>query len=524
MENLQISLEELISCRFFSKSKVLAGKNGLKNIAVHISTLDAPDAYTYFKGGEFVITTGYSFLHDEDYQKQLVKRLVDKNVTGIGIKLRYFNNKLPECIKEEADRLDFPVISLPNEYAYTDIYEFITSNLVSQIDREIKTFNEVYKEIYHSMHNEGFLGVAKSLYKWTGLQTLISINSKIYLYPEDSLLEYFPMDQSFWRKRMFQNSINSNINCFSWENEDKSLVWIHSEIVQNSHTEGYILLFKKHNHEYVTKETCTLLDYTNLLCSSELRRIETIADTQRKYRNEFLCKFVSKSISLDELKKQAEILDYYLMNEGFVLLIKGMEEKYLNKIIGRIYNEHTLCGMLEDDLAIVYVGSSKNYKDDINTLYKECTLNNNLKNIVIGVGTVADISKMLQSYNEAKCALNIGSHLQNNPNIYFYSELGFYRLLDISSISEEMASYCCNCLKPLESQGKDNYNSLLTTIQCFIKNSYNYKETADELYVHPNTVRYRIATVEKLCNIDFKSFNDRLNMEIALKILPLVDN
>lgn len=519
---MQINLEELISCEFFRKSKVLAGKKGLKNIVVHITTLDSPDAYEYFKGGEFVVTTGYSFLDDLGYQSKIVKRLVDKGVTGMGIKLRYFNNELPQCIKEEADRLNFPIIGLSDEDSYTDIYEFITSNLVSQMTREIKTFNEVYKEICNSMYNQGFLGVAKCLYKWTGLQTLISIDNKIYAYPEDSTLKCFPVNHSLWRKRIFQNDMSGNISCFSWENGDKYLEWISSEIIYNNHIEGYILLFKRYNHKYVSKETCMLLDHAMLICTMEIRRIKTIIDIQRKYKNEFINKFISGNLSLDELKNRAEILDYNLMNNGMVLLLKGIEEKYLDEVITKIYTEHTLYGMVEEDIAIMYVISSKDNEDNIVKLYREFKSKDNLKNIIIGVGTAVDITRIMQSYNEAKYALNIGYHLENEINIYYYSKLGFYKILDISNASGKMQSYCENYIKPLESQGEDNYKSLLKTIICFIKNSYSYRETADELCVHPNTVRYRITTVEKLCNINFKNFDDRLNMEIMLKILPFL--
>lgn len=519
---MQISLEELISCEFFKKSKVLAGKNGLKNIVIHITTFDSPDAYEYFKGGEFVITTGYSFLDDLDYQNKIVKRLVDKGVTGVGIKLRYFNNKLPQCIKEEADRLNFPIIGLSDEDSYTDIYEFITSNLVSQITREIKTFNEVYKEMCNSMYNHGFLGVAQCLYKWTGLQTLISIDNKAYAYPEDSMLQCFTVNQDSWRKKIFQNGTSGNIRCFSWENGDKYLEWISSEIIYNNHTEGHILLFKKYNHKYVSKETCMLLNHAMLICTMEIRRIKTIVDIQRKYKNEFIKKFISGNLSSEELKNQAEILDYNLMDEGIVLLVKGVEEKYLDRVISKVYTEQTLYGMVEDNIAIVYVVSSKNNEDNIMKLYKEFKLNDNLKNIIMGVGTIVDNTGIVQSYNEAKYALNIGSHLDATPNIYYYSKLGLYKVLDISNVSGKMKSYCENYIKPLESQGEDNYKSLLKTIICFIKNSYSYRETADELCVHPNTVRYRITTVEKLCDINFKDFNDRLNMEIMLKILPFL--
>lgn len=512
----------MMGCEFFSRSKIVAGKNGLENMVTHVTTLDSPDAYNYFKGGEFVITTGYSFLNDLVYQKELVKKLVTKGVAGLGITLRYFDNKLPECIKMEADNLDFPIISLPNEDSYADIYEFITTYLVSKTTREIKTINETYKEIGQNLYEKGFPGIIQSLYKWTGLQAGIIINNEIHTYPEDSLLEYFPTDSSLWKKKAFQNKINSNIDCYCWESGGIYLEWICSEIVYNYQVKGYILLFKKQKYKYVPIDACLLLDYSLLVCSLEVRKIETMGDTNRRFKKEFLHRFVSNQLPSVELKKQAALFNYYLVDEGLIILIKGVEEEYIDRAISNIYTKHTIFGMLEDDLAVIYVENSEKYENDINRLYVKLRSNYNLKNVIIGVGTVVNLDSIKQSYDEAKCSLEIGCYLKNDPNIYYFTQLGFYQLLKISSITNEMQRYCEKYIKPLESQGEENYKNFIKTIECYIKNAYSFKETATELFVHPNTVRYRITTVEKLCNINFKYANDRLNMEVTLKILPLI--
>lgn len=519
---MEISLEELMGCEFFLKSKIIAGKSGIDNIVTHVTTLDSPDAYNYFKGGEFVITTGYSFINDIEYQKDLIKKLVSKGVVGIGITLRYFNNVLPECIKHDADVLNFPVISIPDEASYSDIYEFITSNLVSKTTREIKRLNEVYKEFGQSLQRKGFPGIVESLYKWSGLQAIILINNKIYAYPEDPTLEFFPLNSDEWKQKAFQNSANYEIECFSWGKDDKYLEWICSKIVFNDKMEGYILLLKRFKYKYVSRDTCMLLDYSAFICSYEVSSLKAIAETQRKYKNEFVRNCLLGELSILEIKKQAEVLDYYLQNRGYILLIKGIEEKCLNKIVNKIYTTHTLCGMLEEDLAVVFVDDGAKYQDKITSLYNECSSCSSLERIIIGIGNAASLENIKQSYEEAKSALEIGCCLQSNPSIYYFSKLGFYQLLKISDMSKEMERYCENYLEPLEKLGEENYACLIKTLQCFIKNSFSYRETATDLFVHQNTVRYRITTIEKLCKIDFGNADDRLNMEVTLKILPFI--
>ena len=77
-------------------------------------------------------------------------------------------------------------------------------------------------------------------------------------------------------------------------------------------------------------------------------------------------------------------------------------------------------------------------------------------------------------------------------------------------------------LMPLVEYDQKNNANLIDTLKDYINCGYNYRETSKILYVHPNTVRYRISIIEKLTRLDFKLADDRLNMEIALKIMPFI--
>ncbi len=521
---MEISLAELLSCEFFHNSRLLAGEKGLDKVVSHVTTLDSPDAYQYFRGNEFVITTGYFFINDADYQKSLIEKLAERGVAGIGITLRYFNNELPAMIQAEADRLDVPVISMPNETYYSDIYEFITANLVSKTTREIKLFNDVYKEIGDSVYNEGFLGISQAIYKWTGLKTVIEINGKIYAYPEDGLPEDFLLHEADWKKKIFFSSTHSNIECFSWEREEISQEWISSAILYNGKEAGKILLLKNSPIEYISRDTCQLLDYANLACSLEVKRVKTIAGFQRKYKADFLRRLAFEGLSADEIQTRAGLMDYCLPPKGAVLLIRGVDEQRLDNLVGEIFSEHTLCGMIEDDLAIAYVDCRKNYEDKISRLYAGIKEADPERDVIIGVGSGSELERISRSCESAKSALEIGAYLKKEPGVYYFENLGVYKLLRVADIQEEVQGFYDKHLKPLESQGENNFLNYIKTIECYIKNAYCFTETAEELHVHANTVRYRIGIIEKLCQINFKDADDRLNMEITFKTLPFLDN
>ncbi|WP_214659178.1 helix-turn-helix domain-containing protein [Candidatus Formimonas warabiya] len=60
------------------------------------------------------------------------------------------------------------------------------------------------------------------------------------------------------------------------------------------------------------------------------------------------------------------------------------------------------------------------------------------------------------------------------------------------------------------------------TLKLFLANSCNYSLTAKQMFLHPNSVRYRLQTIEKICKINLRSEEDRLSLLIAFKLHPLI--
>ena len=73
-------------------------------------------------------------------------------------------------------------------------------------------------------------------------------------------------------------------------------------------------------------------------------------------------------------------------------------------------------------------------------------------------------------------------------------------------------------LNVLDNEKKD---ILTLTVRTFVKNNFSYQKTADELFTHVNTVRYRIHQLEELWNVDLSSTEGRLLFSVLSKLLPL---
>jgi DNA-binding PucR family transcriptional regulator len=92
-----------------------------------------------------------------------------------------------------------------------------------------------------------------------------------------------------------------------------------------------------------------------------------------------------------------------------------------------------------------------------------------------------------------------------------------------SELDKEMDRFYEDYLKPLEINDAEHNSNLIETLKCLIHSNYKHRVAAAEMFVHPNTIRYRIKIIEKLCRINLDLPDNRLLMEIAIKILPLIE-
>jgi len=103
--------------------------------------------------------------------------------------------------------------------------------------------------------------------------------------------------------------------------------------------------------------------------------------------------------------------------------------------------------------------------------------------------------------------------------IYSYNELGAYLLLDTLKTSKELDTFYYNILGNLLETDKNH--ELLNTLKEYFNHDESLKVTADYLFIHVNTLKYRMKKVEKITNQDLNTSEGKLNLNLALKIFDM---
>ena len=133
---------------------------------------------------------------------------------------------------------------------------------------------------------------------------------------------------------------------------------------------------------------------------------------------------------------------------------------------------------------------------------------------------VSEIKSVSRSYKEAKMALEVGKIFYADKNVVPYNNLGIGRL-----IYQLPIPLCEMFMTEVFGENlPDTFDEeTLTTINKFFENNLNVSETSRQLYVHRNTLVYRLEKLEKSTGLDIRKFDDALTFKIALMVSSYMD-
>jgi carbohydrate diacid regulator len=140
----------------------------------------------------------------------------------------------------------------------------------------------------------------------------------------------------------------------------------------------------------------------------------------------------------------------------------------------------------------------------------------------IGIGTIVDsIKDLAKSFKEAQMALQIGEIFESEKSVINYNRLGIGRL-----IYQLPTTLCKLFLEEVFQKG--GFEALdketMDTIQKFFENNLNISETSRQLYIHRNTLVYRLEKIQKTTGLDIKMFDDAIIFKVAVMVKKYLDS
>ncbi len=297
-------------------------------------------------------------------------------------------------------------------------------------------------------------------------------------------------------------------------------------------SDGYLYLsFGTHMHPeyavFVEGEDAAAHSYIGVLGVS-LSSIKQFYD--EKYdRSNFIKNIILDNILPGDIYLKARELHFNNEASRVVLLIRLTEKNDVSvyDVIQNLFPDKAkdfVINISETDIALVKEVKTDIESKDLEKLAR--SISDSLSSefythVLVGIGTpIVGVKDLARSFKEAQVALEVGKVFDTERNIVSYDHLGIARL-----IYQLPITLCEMFLKEIFKVGSIETldQETLFTIQRFFENNLNVSETSRKLFVHRNTLVYRLEKIKKLTGLDLREFDDAIVFKVALMVKKYLD-
>lgn len=285
--------------------------------------------------------------------------------------------------------------------------------------------------------------------------------------------------------------------------------------VFDDHQLEYILLAKGGSDDVYMVGKMAAFQVQNLL----------VAYKEHFDKDNFIKNLLLDNLLLVDIYNRAKKLHIETNVKRIVFIIETQHEKDVNALetVRSLFSTKTkdfITAVDEKNIILVKEVKPGETYDDLEktaTSIVDMLNTESLTRVSVAFGTIVnEIKDVSRSYKEAKMALDVGKIFYSSKNVVAYSKLGIGRL-----IYQLPLPLCRMFIKEIfDGKSPDEFDEeTLTTINKFFENSLNVSETSRQLYIHRNTLVYRLDKLQKSTGLDLRVFEDAITFKIALMVV-----
>ena len=268
-------------------------------------------------------------------------------------------------------------------------------------------------------------------------------------------------------------------------------------------------------------------DHTLMIARIAVSEIQNLMVAYReKYdRNNFFQNLLLDNLLLVDIHNRAKKLHINVQAARAIILIEieSEGEAPASELLGSIFTTHNGDYLTEVDEHSVIVIKSVDTPESYDQVEEAATVAVDMLNteamlkVRAAYGSiVTDLKNLSDSFKEARMAMDVGKIFYVEKYVISYHKLGIGRLI------YQLPSNLCNTFIHEvfgEKVPDDLDNETLSTINCFFDNNLNVSETSRQLFIHRNTLVYRIEKLQKQTGLDIRNFDDALRFKISLMVI-----
>jgi purine catabolism regulator len=501
-----VTVEEALSMPCLAGARVLAGRSGLRRKIRVVNIMEVPDIVRWMRGGELLLTTAYPVRDDVAALIRLVPELAARGVTALGIRIGPYVDQAPKEMLARADQLHFPVIEIPSTVVFNDILSQVIAQIVNRQASELERSQAIHQRLTAVVLAGGsFPQLIQAVSELIGRPVAI-------LDTHGRVLTASASFESGMVEGMALPGVPIRVGSVS-----------HGEVVVRSERQGLA------PHEVTTVEHAATI--AALLFAQE----RAVASRQQRHRTLLLMELVSgRPFDRADMTERAAAMGWDLHVPRAALVVQLTDrmgvapiagtplEEALQRAVRRAAGPSAIVWALKSSVAML-VEPRPSARHVARAVHDAAAHVRGGREVTIGAGRpYEDAGDLHRSYHEAQEALLLARELGATGGVIEHDELGIYRLLSRLP-TDELRAFCESTLGPLLEYDRRHRGSLIQTLEAYLGAGRNRVVAAQELYVHYNTLRYRLGQIARLTGGIDRHPTSRLGLETALHAHRLLE-
>ncbi len=509
MLTIEIPICDFLQQEEFKSIRLLSGHNNIHRHITATACLDCPTGINYLRGNELILTSGYILYDDPELQMHIVEECNRVGIGALGIDETFFRYGNPAKLLEHARDLQVTVFELPETFSFVTIDRFFAQHFYSKLTHEVCKKNEVILEFNKTFEQSGFSGVVQLLHKWTGCSASI--------YSHSAMLNYsYPTSLFSVEDINFVNNTDQICIEISLPASDGMDIKVLASDLQHGRGDGRLCIYNPPNGTFSADST-ELLSIATGICIHELNHSRDIMSLKREQIHQLMQDILRGVCSEEHAVDIAQTYGYRLKGNYCLAILeveKIIDESTLSSLLRYFFKENIMITALHSLKYSILIPSTRIKPGNTSMMH---ILDTHLKtnSYTIAFSESVPFEEISQAHQMAGYILRVGKVLHPQKHFLHPEDIGIHMIFDPYTRGSIYTKLIKKYIRPLLEYNNGEYN-LLTTLSTYFDMQLNNTRAANVLYIHSNTVRYRLSLIERILNVDLSKRKDRYLLETAL--------
>ncbi len=539
-----ISLKDLLQTPRFSDLQLLTKLEDLNDMVIQsVEITETPDVASFIPKNVFILSTAMVFQEKQKEMIPFIDSLIQADAIGLGIKVGRFLYEVDEEVIAYANKVRFPIVMVPDHYPLGSLLHRIM-NLVLETEREEIDFALDIQKRFSDLLIQGVLNDRLVLEFSQMIQSpIILLNPLGQIISQSNHFKQHKAQATYYVNEAFKERKKTNRQTGSFIVTEANGSTVHIALVEinvYAYFPHYLMIIHPEKVPYPTSvfafEQAALVFQFNLYKNQKID--EAKYSNEANFFNDLLNNQTREAFIESNWLSLSRNYGYVQSNYYQVIHISSQEKvkaanrsqslqmneklflsyRWLRKNI-QSYFPYSLVLWRENDSEIILLlqDEPEELNEKLKQIAEQMKAMINI-HLVFNVGrSFTEWHQMEQSYTQARLTNNQRQQEGVKETVLYYRDNGVEQLFNQLD-QNEIFYFCKSVLKDLAYPTEDAKIDLRNTLDIYLKNQGEITQTSNELFIHRNTVKYRINRCEEILDVEVDDPEVSLNLRLALTL------